>query len=152
MNPAVVQSLSHVRLLATTWTAAHQAPLSTISWSLLKFSPLSQWCFLTISSSISPFYFWLQSFPASGSFPVSWLFASSGQSIGASASASVLPINIQGWFPFGLTGLISLQSKGLWSSWKLNSKASVLWHAAFFMVQLSYLYITTGKISSFVAF
>ena len=73
--------------------------------------PLSWWCHPTISSSVIPFC--LQSFPASGSFPVSQLFTSGGQSIGASASASVLSINIQGWFPLGLTGLISLQSKGL---------------------------------------
>ena len=75
--------------------------------------PLSRWCYLTASSSASSFSFCLQSFPASGSFPMSWLFASGGHSIGASASASVLPMHIQGWFPLGLTGLISLQSKGL---------------------------------------
>ena len=74
--------------------------------------PLSQWCYLTISSSAAPFSY-LQSFPASGSFPMSQLFSSDGQNIGASAVASVLPMNIQGWFPSGLTGLISLQSKGL---------------------------------------
>ena len=75
--------------------------------------PLCQWCYPTISSSAARFSFPLQSFPASGSFPMSRLFASGGQSIGASASASVLPMNIQGWFSLGLTGLISLQSKGL---------------------------------------
>ena len=69
--------------------------------------PLSWWCHPTISSSC------LQAFLASGSFPVSWLFASGGQSIGASASAPVLPMNIQGWYPLGLAGLISLQTKGL---------------------------------------
>ena len=73
---------------------------------------VSQWCDATISSSAIPFSFCLQSFPASGSFLMSRLFASGGQSIGASASASVLPMNIQDWFPLGLTGLISLQSKG----------------------------------------
>ena len=73
--------------------------------------PLSQWCHPTISISVVPSSR-LPSFPASGSFPVSWLFASVGQSIGASASASVLPMNIQDWFPLGLTGLISLQFKG----------------------------------------
>ena len=73
--------------------------------------PLRQWCYPTISCSVSPFSY-LQSFPASGSFPMSCLFASGGQSIGDSASASVLPMNIQGRFPLGLTGLISLQSKG----------------------------------------
>ena len=70
-------------------------------------------CCLTISSSVSPFSCCLQTFSAPESFPKSWLFASGGQSIGASVSASVLPMNIQGWFPLGLTGLISLQSKGL---------------------------------------
>ena len=75
--------------------------------------PLSWWCHPTISSSIAPFSSCPQSFPASGSFLMSRLFASGGQSIRASASASVLPMNIQGWFPLGLTGLLSLQSKGL---------------------------------------
>ena len=73
--------------------------------------PLSKWCCLIILSSASTFSFCLQSFPASGSIPVSWLFLSGGQSIGA--SASVLPMNIQGWFPLGLTGFISFLSKGL---------------------------------------
>ena len=92
--------------------AAHQASLSiTNSWSL----PISwsQWYHPTISSSVVPFSSHLQSFPASGSFPKSQFFASSGQSIGVSASASVLPVNIQDWFPLGLTVLISLQPKGL---------------------------------------
>ena len=75
--------------------------------------PLSQWCHPIILSSIIPFSSYPQSFPASGSFLMSWLFTSGGQSIGASASASVLPMNIQDWFPLGLTGLIFLQSKGL---------------------------------------
>ena len=74
--------------------------------------PLSWWCYIIISSSATLFSFFLQSFPALGYFPVSWLFACSGQSIGVSASASVLPMNIQGWFLLGLTGLISLQSEG----------------------------------------
>ena len=74
---------------------------------------LSQWCHPTISSSVTHFSSCLQSFPASGSFLMSRLFASGDQSTGASASASVLSMNIQGWFPLGLTGLISLQSKGL---------------------------------------
>ena len=70
--------------------------------------PSSQWCHTTISSSVVPFSSCLQSCPASGSFPVSLFFVSGSQSIGVSASASVLPMNIQGWFPLGLTGLISL--------------------------------------------
>ena len=73
----------------------------------------SRWCYLTISSSVVPFPSCLQSLLASGSFPVSWFFVSGGQSIGTSASASVLPMNVQGWSPLGLTGLISLLSKGL---------------------------------------
>ena len=75
--------------------------------------PSSQWCHPTISSSVVPFSSCLQSFPASGSFPMSQFFTSSGQSIGASPSASVLPMNIQDWFPLGWTGLVSLLSKGL---------------------------------------
>ena len=75
--------------------------------------PLSQWCHPTISSSVIPFSSSFQSFPASGSFPMSQFFASGGQSIGVSASASVLPMNIQDWFPLGWTGCISLQPKGL---------------------------------------
>ena len=75
--------------------------------------PLSWWYYLTISSSVTPFSFCLQSFPAVESFPRSWLSALGGQSVRASASASVLPVNIQGWFLLWLTSLISLQSKGL---------------------------------------
>ena len=75
--------------------------------------PLSQWCHPTISSSAIPFSSCFQSFPASGSFPMSQFFTSSGQSIGASTSASVPLVNILDWFPLGLTGLISLQPKGL---------------------------------------
>ena len=75
--------------------------------------PLSQWCHPAISSSLVPFFSFLQSFPASGSFQMSQFFTSGGQSIGVSASASIFPMNIQDWFPLGLTGLISLQSKGL---------------------------------------
>ena len=75
--------------------------------------PLRQWCYPTISSSVIPFSSCLQSFPASGYFSMSQLFTSGGQSIGASASASVLPMNIQDWFPLGWTSWISLQSKRL---------------------------------------
>ena len=88
----------------------------------------SQWCHPTISSSVVPLSSYLRSFPASGSFPVSWFFAPFGQSIGASTSASVLPMDIRGWFPLGLTGLI-LQFKGIsrvFSSitvWSINSSA-----------------------------
>ena len=75
--------------------------------------PLSRWCRPTISSSVVPFSYCLQSFPASGSIQMSQFFALGGQNIGVSASASVFPMNIQDWFPLGLTGWISLQSKGL---------------------------------------
>ena len=75
--------------------------------------PLNRWCYPSILSSVIPFFSCLQSFPASESFLMSWLFASGGQNFGASVSASVLPMNIQGWFPLGLTGLFSLQSKEL---------------------------------------
>ena len=107
--------------------------------------PMSQWYYLIILSSA--FSFCLQSFPASGSFPVSRLFPSGGRNIGASALASVLPMNIQGWFPLGLTSLISLMSMGLSRvfSQHHSSKASILCHSAFFIVQLPCPYMTTGK-------
>ena len=85
---------------------------SPTHWVYSNPCPLSQWCHPAISSSVIPFSTCLQSLPASGSFQMSQLFASSGQSIGASASASVFPVNSQGWFPLGLIGLTSLQSKG----------------------------------------
>ena len=108
-----VQSLSRVQLFAPPRTAACKASLSiTSSWSLVKF--LSSWWYhSTISPSVFPFSSLLKSFPVSGYFPVSPSFASGGQSIGVSDSASVLPMTIQDWFPLGLTGLISLLSKGL---------------------------------------
>ena len=111
--------------------------------------PLSQWCHPSILSSVIPFSC-LQSFPASRSFPVSQFIASDGQSIGVAASASILTMNIQDWFLSGLTGLISLQSKRFSSLLQHHSsKASVLQCSAFFIVQLSYPYMTTGKNHSF---
>ena len=108
--------------------------------------PSSQWCHPTISSSLILFSSCLQSFPASGSLQMSQLFASGSQSIGVSASVSVLPINIQDWFPLGLTGWISLQSKRFKSLLQHHSsKASILWCSAFLMVQISHPYMTTGK-------
>ena len=109
--------------------------------------PLSRWCHPTISSSVILFSYCLQSHPASGSFPMSQLFASGGQSIGTSASVSVLPMNTQGWFPLRLTGLISLLSKGLS---RVFSSITVGKHQFFsaqlsVIVQLSYPYMTTGK-------
>ena len=96
--------------------------------------PLSWRCYPIISSSVVPFSSCLQSFPASGSFHMSQLFASGGQHIGASASTSVLPMKIQDWFPLRLTGLISLLSKGLSRIFSNHhsSKASILWCSAFF--------------------
>ena len=100
--------------LFTPWTAACQAPRPSPTPGVYSNSCLlSWWCLPTISSSVIPFSSGLQSFPASGSFPMSQFFASGGQSIGVSASASNLPMNIQDWFPLGWTGWISLQSKGL---------------------------------------
>ena len=117
-----VQFLSNVCLFATSWTAACQASLSfTISQSCSKSCTLRRWCHPAISPSVSPFSPCLWSFPASGSFQMSQFFTSGGQSIGVSASASVFPMSIQDWFPLGLTGLISLQSKRL-------SKPSPLQH------------------------
>ena len=111
-NPSV-QSLSCVPLFVTLWTAAHQASLSfTISWICSNSYPLSWWCHLTISSFVVSFSC-LQSFSASRSFSVSQFFAPGGQSIGVSASTSVVPMNIQGKFPLRFTGLISLESRGL---------------------------------------
>ena len=101
--------LSRVQLFSTPWTAAHQAsPSFTISWSLANSCPLRWGCHPIISSSVIPFCSCPQMSPASGSITVSQLFTSGGQSTGASASASVLPMNIEGWFLLGLTGLISL--------------------------------------------
>ena len=97
---------------------------------------------------LSPSPSWLQSFPGSGSFQMSQFFTLGSQSTGASASASVLPMNIQGWFPLGLSGWISLQSKGLWRVF-LNTtvqKHQFFSTQAFFIVQLSHPYMTTGKI------
>jgi len=88
-------------------------PSLTVSWSLPSSCPLNWWCHPTISTSVTLFSFCPQSFPAWGSFPMSLFFASGSQSIGTSASASVLPMSIQGWFPFRLTGLSSTLSKGL---------------------------------------
>ena len=92
----VVQLLTHAQLFATSWPAACQAPLfSTVSW--------SQWCHLTTSCSAAPFSLCSQSFPAAGSFPASQFFASGRKTIGALASTTVLPMNVQAWFPLGWT-------------------------------------------------
>ena len=132
---SLVQSLSHVQLFVIPWTAAYQASLSvTSSRSLLTLMSIRRWCHPSISSSVVPFSSCHWSFPASGSFPVNWFFASGGQSIGVLASASVLPMNVQDWFPLGWTGLISLQSKGLS---RVFSNTTVQKHQ-FFGIQFSF--------------
>ena len=141
----VVQLLGWAQCFVTPWTAAHQASLSfIISQSLLKLMSIE-----LMMSSIHlilccPCLFLPQYFPASGSFPLSLLFASGGQSIGTSTSASVLPMNIQSLFPLGLTGLISLLSKGLSN---MFTSTTVQKHP-FFIAQhsvWSHLYMTTVK-------
>ena len=141
----VVQLISSVQLFATPWTAACRLPCPSPSPGVcsnlcpLRMMPSNHLC---CSFSSCP-----QSFPALGSFPMSWLFTSGGQRIRASASASVFPINIHSWFPLGLTSLISLLSKGLLKSLlqHYSLKASILRCLAFSMVQLSHPYVTTGK-------
>ena len=109
----MLQLVSCVQLFATPWTAARQASLSSPTLGVCSNScPSSQWCHPIISSSVIPFSSCPQSFPASGSFPVSQFFISGGQSLVVSASALVLSIHIQDWFPLGMTSLI-LKSKGL---------------------------------------
>ena len=128
-----VQSLSCVQLFVTPQTATHQLPWpSPNPWPYSNPCPSRQWCHTTISSSVIPFSC-LQSFPASGSFPMCQFFTSGGQSIGVSASVSVLPMSNQDWFPLAWTGLISLQSKGLS---RVFSNTTVQKHQ-FFGAQLS---------------
>ena len=135
-------------MVCSMWELFVISEYSSLSpWVCSNSHPLSQRCHSTISSSDILYSFCLQCFPASGSFPMSWLFKSGGQSTGASASASVLSMNIQGWFPSGLTGLVSLLFKGLW---RVFSSSTVWKHQffsclAFFMVQLSQMFRTIGK-------
>ena len=122
--------------------------LHTLGFPVLHYLPefvpnsctLSWWCYLT-TSSCHPFSFCPQSFPGSGSFPVSWLLTSSGQSIGVLVSASVLPMNIQSLFPLGVTGLIFLESEGLSKVFS----STTIWKHQFFGTQSSHLYMTTRK-------
>ena len=133
--------IAHVQLFQTPWTAAHHDLCPSLSPRVRSNScPLSRWCSPATSPSLAPFSSCLQSSPASGSFPMRLLFTSGGQSIGASASESVLPMTIQGWFPLGLTSLI-LQSKGL-SRVCSNTTVQMLQFSAFFMVQLSHSYVS----------
>ena len=120
----VVQSLGCVWLFATSWTTARQALLSfSISLARWNSCPLNRWCHPALSSSVV-LYSWLQSFQTSGSFPVSRLFVSGGQSIGVSASISVLPMSIQDWLPLGLTGLILPTLKSLLRQLQFKSISS----------------------------
>ena len=135
-----VQSLSRVWLFATPWITAHQASLSvTNSRSYWDSRPSSQWCHPAISSTVVPFSSCPQSLPASESFPMSQLFTWGG----VSALALFLPKKSQGWSPSECAGWSSFQSKNLLQHH--SSKASILWHSAFFTVQLSHPYMTTGK-------
>ena len=158
--PVALSSVEIVLLLSCVWLfVIHRLQhnmllcpsLSPIVFS--KSGPLSRWCHPNISSSVVPFSSCPQSFPASGSFPVSQLLTSGGQNIGASASVSVLPVKIQGWFPLGLTGFspriesypLGFDLCAVLGTLKSllqhhSSKASILWCSAFFMVQLSHLY------------
>ena len=122
-----VQLLSCVQLQHTRVPCPSTAPKACSNS-----CPSSQWCHPTISSSVAPFSSCLQSFPASGSFHMSQLFTSGGQRIGVSASASVLPMNIQDWFPLEQTGWFSLQSKGL-----SRVFSSTIWKHQFFSAQPS---------------
>ena len=125
-----VQLLSRAWLFVTPWTVAHWLPCpSPISGAYSNSCPLRQWCHPTISSSVVPFSSYLQSFPTLGSFQMSQFFASGGQSIGVSASASVVPMNNQDSFPLGWTGWISLLSKGLFFFFFLSLVVFVIhWH------------------------
>ena len=130
----LVQLLSHVWLFATPWTAHTRPPCpSPTPRAHPNSCPLSQWCHPTISSAVIPFSTCPQSFPASGAFQMSQLFASGGQSIGVLASTSVLPMNTQDWSPLEWTGCISLQFKGLS---RVFSNTTVQKHQ-FFGAQLS---------------
>ena len=134
----LVQLLSRVQHLATPWIAACQTSLSiTNPWSLLKLMSIESLLPSNHLILCRPLPLHPQSFPASGSFPMSQFFSSAGQSTGVSASASVLPMNIQNWLPLGLTGWISLQSKGLS---KAFSKTTVQKHNS---LALSFLYSPT---------
>ena len=129
---AVVQSLSCVWPFVTLWTLAHQASLSfTISWTLLKLMSIVSMMPSNHLIICFPLLLLPSIFPSIRVFPVSQLFASVSQNIGASVSASVLPMNIQGWFPLGLIGLISLQSKGL----SRVSSSTTTWKLQFFSAE-----------------
>ena len=144
---AVVQSLSHVQLFVTPGLQHTRLPCPSLSPGVCSNScPLSRWCHPNVSSSVTPFFFCLHSFLASRSFPMSWRFASGGQSIGVSAldqsfrwTLCLISFRIN-WFD-----LLAVEGTLKSLLQHHSSKASILWCSAFFIVQLSYLYMTTGK-------
>ena len=144
-----VQSLSRVRLFVTPWTAARRPPCPSPSTEVYSnLCPLSRWCHSTISSSVVPFSSCLQSFPASRSFQMSQFFTSGGQSIGVSASTSILPMSkYSGLISFRIPWLDLLAVQETFKSLPQHhsSKASILRHSVFFIVQLSHPHITIGK-------
>ena len=142
-----VQSLSRVWLFAAPWTAARQASLSiTNSQSLPKLMSIESMMPFNHLILCHPFSSHLQSFPESGSFPISQFFASGGQSIGVSSSTLVLPMKTQYWsFRMDWLDLLAVQGTLKSVLQHHSSKASILWCSAFFRVQLSHPYITTGK-------
>ena len=151
-----VQSLSRVSLFATPWIAARQASLSiTSSRSLLKLTSIESVMPSSHLILCRPLLLLPSIFPSIRVFPMSQFFASDGQRIGVSASASVLPMNIQDWSPLAWTGWISLQSKGLSGVFsnttvqKHQFCGTQLWH--FWLLQLSHAYMTTGRTIAFKA-
>ena len=144
---SVSVQFSHVRLFVTSLWPQHARPpcLSPTPRVHPNPCPFSQWCHPVISSSVIPFSLCLQSFPASGSFPTSQLFASVSQSIGVSASTSVLPMNTQDWSPLGWTGWISLLSKGLSRVFFNTTVQKHQFFGARLSSHLSHSYMTTGK-------
>ena len=144
VSVVVVQSRSHVWFFVTPWTAVCQVFLP-----LTIFQSLPTFMSIALSMPSSHLVLWCplllpKVFPASGTFPLSWLFMLGDQNIGA--SASLFPVSIQGWLDLRLTGMISLLSKALRSLLQHHSsKASILWRSAFYMIQLSQLYVTIGK-------
>ena len=143
---AIVQSLNRVWHFVTPWTAAHQVSMSIAKYKIyLNSCPSSQWCHPTISCSVVAFSSLLQSCLASESFPVSQLFTSGGQSIGVSASVTILPMNWLISFRMDWLDLLAVQ----WTLKRLlqhhSSKASILWCSAFFTVHFSHPYMTTRK-------
>ena len=140
-NPGLEETQTGIKIAGRNINNLRYAPRVYPNW-----CPSSWWCHPTVSSSAVPFSSCPQSFPASGSFQTSQLFASGGQNSGVSPSTSVLPMNTQDRFPLGWTGWISLQSKGLSRVLQYHSsKTSILWRSALFIVQLSHRYMTTGK-------